>query len=508
MLEGALKTLGPCLSTELAAFLAKTHGLTDAAARKRVSRSAPGVNRLAHLPFARDARFVYLQSDYASKRYWRNLYETILAAKGPYARALGAVLARNAVPLEHFRAACGAPIAQRKQISADTLLTRLISAGVLEIIDLPGIGKTVTTKQTADIYRSGPDQLAAQTRARLIAEKALLDSVREWAKRLAFASYNKLVTREAMDQPLPRVGPFAWDMTGPSYLTATATWKDGEIRPGWLVCDVVLHHRVNLETAQPFLHKVRSIQALRRIGRTMFIFVAERYDEAAFAALRSEGVVPATLKSLFGKEAAEAFIELVKLLSDAGLGYLDAETLESAVNALSNLDGALGNMRGALFEFVVAELVRKHSPAQVQLNRTCEGDDGKAEVDVWEVKDGVVARFIECKGMEPGGRVDDQEIEKWLNTRIRRIRHHLEHHIRWKGPIPKFELWTSGVLSSDSLEVLANTKRANARKFELKVMGPEEIRAVARSVGDRPLLALLENHFLPRPKRARGASKA
>jgi len=144
----------------------------------------------------------------------------------------------------------------------------------------------------------------------------------------------------------------------------------------------------------------------------------------------------------------------------------------------------------------------------VQLNRTCEGDDGKAEVDVWEVKDGIVARFIECKGMEPGGRVDDDEIEKWLNTRIRRARHYLEHQIRWKGPLPKFELWTSGALSSESLEIIANTKRANDRKFELNVIGPEEIRTLARSVGDRALLAVLENHFLPRPKRARRPSKA
>lgn len=507
MLQAALKTVGPCLSTELAAYLVKTHSLSDVAARKRVSRSAPGVKRLAHLPFARDARFVYLQSEYASKRYWRNLHAAILAAKGPYARALGAVLARTAIPLEQFRGACGAPIAQRKQVSADMLLQRLVAADILEIVELPGIGKAVTTKQTADRYRPDLGQLASQTRARLIAEKTLLDSIRVWAKNLALASYNKVVTREALEQQLPKVGPFAWDMTGPSYLTATATWKDGVIRPGWFVCDVILHHRVTLQTVEPFLHKVRSIQALPKIGRTIFVFVAERYDELSFAALRTAGVVPATLKSLFGKDAAEAFIELVTLLGEAGDGYLDAEALERTIEALSKIDGAMGNMRGALFEFVVAELVRKHSPAQLQLNQTCEGSDGKAEVDVWEVKDGVVARFIECKGMEPGSPVDDQEVERWLNTRIPRVRHHLEHQMRWKGPRPKFELWTSGVLSAQSLALISDTKRANARKFDLDVIGPEEIRSRARSVGDKPLLTVLENHFLRRPKRVRRPSK-
>ena len=117
MLIEALKEIGPCLTTTLSAHIASKHGLSSAAARKRVSRSAPGIKKLAGLPFARDARFVYLQADYASKKYWRSLYSAILATKGPYARGLAAVLARLAVPIEHFRGACGAPIAQRKQIT-------------------------------------------------------------------------------------------------------------------------------------------------------------------------------------------------------------------------------------------------------------------------------------------------------------------------------------------------------------------------------------------------------
>lgn len=501
MLEQALNTLGPCLSTELTAHLVSKHGLTESAARKRVSRLAPDVKRLAHLPFARSARFIYLQRHFGSKRYWNNLYAAIRAAKGPYARALSAVLARTALPLEHFRGACGAPIAQRKQISADAVLKRLVDADVLATIDLPGIGKSVTTKQIADAHREAPEQLAAHIQARLIAESALLGSIREWARNLAFASYNKIVARAGAETPLPKVGPFAWDMTGPSYLTATASWNENKIKPGWFVCDVFLQRNVNLTTVEPFLNKVRTIKALSRIGRTLFVFVAEGYEKEALNALRSEGVVPGTLASMFGKSAAEAFVKLVKLLSDAGDGHLDTAALEVSVSALREFDGAFGNMRGALFEFIVAELVRKRATAEVKLNKVCEGADGKAEVDVWEVKDGITARFIECKGVTPGHLVDDEEVEKWINTRIKRIRHHLEHDMKWRGPLPKFEMWTSGSLSPKGFELFTKTKRANARKFELNLMLPTQIRKEARSVKDKSLLNLLENHFLPAARR-------
>lgn len=59
-------------------------------------------------------------------------------------------------------------------------------------------------------------------------------------------------------------------------------------------------------------------------------------------------------------------------------------------------------MRGAFFELLVAEIVRKTSLAQIQLNKICTGEDGTAEVDVWELKEGIIARMIECKGIAPG----------------------------------------------------------------------------------------------------------
>lgn len=496
MVVDALKVLGPCLSTDLSEYLVQNYGLTPTAARQRVSRAPAEVKRLGHLPFQRKARFLYLQSDYASPWYWNSLYKAIYETNGAYARALGAVEARTVLPLEHFWIACGAPIAQKKHISAKTVLERLVAADILVIETLPGLGLCVATKRTIEKTASREESLVAITRSRLIAESILLDSIKEWLRRLALASYNSIKLRTGTDISPPKVGPFAWDLTAPSYVVGLTTWQKEKMKPGLLLCDVLLGKRALLQHIEPFLYKVKSLQALRNVSRGFFIFVAQSFEAEAFRALRTAGVVPATPEALFGKDIAEAFRDLIVTLTKAALGSLDPIKFDSLFNKLGKLEGAVGNMRGAFFELLVAEIVRKTSPAQVQVNKICVGDDGTAEVDVYELKEGIIARMIECKGMAPGALVDDEEIVLWLTKRITTVRQHLLKQ-GWRGPKPRFELWTSGHLSEIALSRIERTRKANAGKFDLTVVGPVELREAATAVHDPSLLKILEHHYIP-----------
>lgn len=495
MLADLVKAIGPCLSTDLTEFLVSKRGMTPGAARQRVSRGDPKVKRLAHLPFARKARFVYHQDDYASPRYWERLYDAIHAANGPYARALGAVQARELVPEAQFQAVCGAPLAQKKHISATTLLRRLIDANVLAIAKVPGLGMCVMSKKTYELHQHRSfDDLAAEVQARLVGEGILIESVKEWLRRLALVSYNKVHTRGPQ---MPRVGTFAWDLAAPSYLTSTIMrQKDKGVRPGWMVCDVLLIERVQAAHIEPFLHKVQSTEALKNIGRTMYMLVAHGYEADAFKALRGAGIIPATPASLFGKDAAEGFRELAHTLQKAAKGVVDPEKFDQLFSKLGKLEGAVGNMRGTLFELLVAEVVRRKAGAQVKLNKICKGEDGIAEVDVYTANEGVEAIMIECKGIAPGTKVDDEEVGLWLTTRIKRVRHHLEQ-IGWPGPLPKFELWTSGTLSEEARTRVEKTKNANANKFELRVLEAGDLRARVKELNDAPLLKIFEQHFLP-----------
>lgn len=494
----ALKSLGPCLSTELAQHLVKIHGISQATARQRVARAAAPVKKLKHLPFARGVRFVYLEQDFRAPHYWDRLFEAILASNSAYARALVAVQARGMVPVAHFLAACGAPIAQKKHISASTLLERMVAAGVFERIDVPGVGECVMTRQLSEQVEHMPPQVVAKLRARLIAEGILLDSIKEWLRRLGMASFNKVKVRGSAAD-LPVLATYAWDLTAPSYLGPLSSWgKDGVLRPGLIACDVLLEGSLSLASAESFLYKVDTLKALKKLGRTLFIYVAEHFSTEAFQAMRSAGILPATPETLFGKDVAAGFKELSKVLAEAAVKSISPDRFDMLFNSLGKLEGAVGNMRGSLFELLVAEVARRNHPAFVELNKVCRGKEGaRAEVDVWLVIPNRNAHFIECKGRAPGSAIDDEEIEQWLNKRIPTVRQHVEQYMDPKPARLVFELWYTGALSSEATARIERTRDANSNKFEIKLVGPVEIRANVRALNDRSLLKTFEQHFLP-----------
>jgi len=224
--------------------------------------------------------------------------------------------------------------------------------------------------------------------------------------------------------------------------------------------------------------------------------VAQGYDAEAFKALRSAGIMPATPKSLFGEDVAEGFRELIQTLNEAAKGVVDPEKFDQLFSKLGKLEGAVGNMRGAFFELLVAEVVRKTASGPVKLNKICQGEDGNAEVDVYHLNEGITAQMIECKGIAPGTLVDDEEVGLWLTKRITRVRHHLQS-LGWSSPLPRFELWTSGALSAQAHERVEKTRLANAKKFEIMVVEGDALRIAVKAVNDASLLKTFEHHFLP-----------
>jgi hypothetical protein len=502
MLVEALQIIGPCLSTELADYLVGTHGLTPEAARKRISRAAsiPKVKRLAHLTFARKARFLYLESDFMSEQYWAALTQAIHRLGGAYSMALGAVEARGVVPVDQFTIICGCPIAQKKHLSAQSTLDRLVKANVLATQDIPGLGACVVPR-VFGTNDQGRDSLIVEARSRLITEGILLKAARDWVTQLGMASWNKVECRDdpGLKEPWPKVGTFAWDLAGPSYMNALKWWKGDKLNPGFVVCDVGLHGRVGLPELKPFLHKCETLQQLRGIGKTIHIFIAERYTHEALLAAKTAGVLPATPDVLFGKGASAGFMALASVMKDLAQQTLHPEKFHALFEGLSQVEGAVGNIRGALFEMLVAEVVRRSQPnARIDLNRQCKGNDGhKAEVDVFVTVPHQPFRLIECKGNHPDVTLSDEEVSLWLDTRILRVRQYLDRTREGPWVKPIFELWHTGHLSTQAMKKITATQHVNRNKFDLWVYGPEKIREKVTALADHALINTFAQHFLP-----------
>lgn len=85
---------GPSLSSDIAAILRQA-GKSPEAARQIVSRLPEEVRVLHGLPFPKRARFIYLQQQFATDRYWDALTSAIDNANPAYSAALAGVRSRG-----------------------------------------------------------------------------------------------------------------------------------------------------------------------------------------------------------------------------------------------------------------------------------------------------------------------------------------------------------------------------------------------------------------------------
>lgn len=505
LVEIALRKLGPCVSTALVAAMVKEYGLTPPNARQKVSR-AKSIKKLAHILFPHRARFVYLQADYGSPDFWHALTRELIANSVAYGGGLAALLARGgAMPVAHFAIACGAPVAQRGHLSPVSILDRLKAAQLVKTVDEPGIGECVelSHQSAAESYE------LARMRARLHTEQVLLGAIKDWARSLGLVSYNKVALRDESEQQ-PKVGTFHWDMAAPSYLgPLVKRVSDGKPKPGFLVCDVLLGVNVSADELQPFINKCKTLRSLTRVGPCLQMFVADGFAPEAYALARKEGVIPATTATLFGLEVAKALRELTELLRDVYPRAGTFEKVDAVFAQLSHIEGATNNLRGALFEYLVAEIVRSTSPHNsIRMNEVLRDEGRAAEVDVLVEHHHQMIRFIECKGYRPGGTVPDDMVERWLNDRISFIRKAAEFNTFWRKCRFDFEFWTSGALTPRA-EALIAAAAARTRKYGIKLVSARELASLGQATNNTALKHTLQEHFLGHPlEKAERVAKA
>jgi hypothetical protein len=155
---------------------------------------------------------MYLGSQRKSDRFYTALLRDLRSSKSIYGVALDGLLARHGtVRLHDFATISGAPSLQLKgQVMAASVLAKLQAATLVQE-EIAGDEHVLAISRPA---LGVPD--VAGIRARDIAERIILDGLREWARRIGAASYNQIRIRG--EPELAPVGQFNFDLAGPSYL--------------------------------------------------------------------------------------------------------------------------------------------------------------------------------------------------------------------------------------------------------------------------------------------------
>ena len=493
-IEDYLESHGPSLSSEVSKYLVEALDITPAAARKRVSRAKGEVRRFDYITFPRRARFIYLEWQFGSQLFWERLIDVLLQTNSAYGLAIAAIQQRGGlIPAEHFAIVCGAPSRQMRHLSPDTIFRHLEKAGLLRKTSFSGLGECILLIRRDNNY----DSITADMRVRLIAEKFLLFAIKDWLRKLGIVSHDSVKVREAGTQA--KVGTFAWDLTAPSYLGFMVKFgRNGEINPGFVACDIYLGGEMDSTGIKPFIKKCVTLRALPNIAPCMQIFVAGRYTRDAFSLLKEKGIIPATPHNLFGEEVAEGLIALLQVLRKAAETAIDPQQFDQLFKKLGKMEGAFSQIRGTLFEYLVADVLRKSGSTQVRMNQILKLDDGReAEADVISIKDNLSVTFIECKGYNPDSEVLDNHLERWLKHSIPIFFKVSNAHPDWKNLKICFEFWTTGSLSEKALEMFDVAKKTIKKsRYEIELHLGHQILQICKLTNNKGLVDVFRKHFM------------
>ncbi|MDI9336538.1 MAG: hypothetical protein QM520_05885 [Gammaproteobacteria bacterium] len=380
-----------------------------------------------------------------------------------------------------------------RQVTATTVMEQLQEAG---LVIQHNYGDKSVIKITQDILGL-PDHEGM--RARDAVERITLDKVRDWARNIGAASYDKIAIRgEKAMQPIQQ---FRFDLAGPSYLLPLLRplQQNGKRGTGFLVADVFSGRTLDEYHIKYFLRKAQALHSTLTSGTILPILVADGFTSTALKNGHAGGILMATPSALFGTHVGKALKTLLETLQNAA-AYARADSpdrLIELMNSLKDIEGRAHNLRGPLFELLAAYLVRKDA-VSIDIGRrvTDPKTRGGAEIDILKVEkmaESFVA--IECKARAPGGVVDVEDVKHWLDKTfviknwIRQ--NHSEAEIR-------FEIWTTGNFSVDALSLL-NKEKASRTRTPIHWNTGTDIITLASKLHEKAVSEILRQNFVKHP---------
>jgi hypothetical protein len=491
-----LEIKGPCLTSELVADMLGM-GISATAARQRISRSKAAYIRLGGIKFNRNTGFIYLDGQYGTDEFWKALERAFQSHGQAYWSTIVALNARGRrYPENLFPIVCGAPERRKGQLPPSIILERLMSVNYLEREETEA-GQVNLVKFKPMIYPPEPEE---RMRALLIAENVALNAIKNWARGLGWGSYGAFRLRG--EERLPDVAGVSWDLSAPSYLRPLVQKHNEKIKPGFFVSDIYLGQTIELQVVEQFIRKYDMAASPINVAPIMAMLVGNEFTNKAFDRAKSAGIIPATIKNLFGKNIEKALADLIKLLSDTGAtAAVNPEHLEAVINKLTSIEGASNNLRAALFELVIASLVKDLNGGYVKTAQKKKDHPSgrKAEIDVlWHDKDSKKVLVVECKAKIPGSEVSSGDIERWYTDRVPLIHKILQAETTYQDCEFVFEIWTNGVFHS-SAERWLSTKPKQLDDYKVGWRNGRALKLLADQANSQHIKSILKEHYFNNP---------
>ena len=261
--------------------------------------------------------------------------------------------------------------------------------------------------------------------------------------------------------------------------------------PGFFVADVILDIELSVNSVAAFLRKVTMLTGLRKTRPFIPMLIADRFSLDALKLCRAKGIITTRPETLFGQDVARALEDLLHTLTNTSTASI--ERIEKLFSKLSVIEGAAGNLRGALFELIVGHCVHLLEGGEITLGPVLtDMKTGKqAEVDVLLERQRQLTAY-ECKGYRSPVRLP--EVEKWLTQKVPTIHAALKVQDRYSSTEFAFEFWTASSFEPDAEDFLLQAKRST-RRYHIGWKNGLDIRKYAEGIKAPGLRKIIDDHY-------------
>lgn len=491
-IESYLLTNGPTPSSVIKKLM-MDRGMSDEAARQRLSRTGTKVMRFTHFPLPKREAFMYLAKDFNTTAFWNRLLKAHSEAKTVYAHTFYAMRAYSGVIPSYLLAkVSGSPVLLKKHVPVARLETQMVSGGLLRREYDEILGDCLVSHVN---FLEGIKETAG-VRNQLLVEDILIKGVADWLRKNSFASYNKITVRNKNE--MPTFCHHHWDISAPSYLRPLAVINKGDTENGFVVADVVFSEATELKI-RGFIAKVNRCRNMQKTRPFLAMLVADSFDADAQKLAKNAGIMITTVKNFLGSDIAELMSNLLTTLNRAAaVAAVDPERINRLFNGLSRIEGAAINIRGAMFEMLVGHMAIKTQNVQtIDLNKKITFDGKSAEIDVIGHRAEAEIKCFECKGYEVKRLIDVSLIERWI-TQVQLIRRYFQNSEVYRDRKLTFAYWTSSSFTSEAEQLLQDFQDRNKRlKIEWKT--GEQIIKIAREDKLTSIVTVLNDHYAKHP---------
>jgi len=479
-LEKYIKKRGGVLSGDLARYLVKNQGITNDAARKRIQRLSSPIHKITGL-FSDKKSFVYHADNYQNSEYFDDLVD---AFKSDGKRCYAII---NAIKYHHGLVSAeelpNYSISPVKLLSGhmkfSSLIEKLKKHNLIRETREGEYGLNISiAEQAAPNFR--------HIKGIEVSKKIILQHFETWSKNIGLVSFKKGKNNYI-------VGGFQFAFTAPTYIDGLINYNNKQKKPGFLVADILIGNVTNEDAIGFFIKKLAAIKASNPTLKLFPVILVDGIGVKALNQLKSNGILVASIKELYGKDYSDLIKNLINTVTNAGaILKTEPEKYLSLMSKLTKLiDGKTNNLRGDLFELAVGFYFSKYSQSINIGKRVPVLDSVRSrEIDVLAITENEVCA-IECKGYNYP--VDIGYIEEYLSEKVKEIRGWISS--RYPERKQRFEIWSTGGYTKDALKLLKETK-SKVRKFDFDYLGQKDIKERANRLNSDKFKEILRDYFL------------